>query len=229
MSLEIEGKSKKVLTDGAPDEVILEFNDYVNGEKNKKKRIKGKGGINTAISANLFEYLNSYNVPNHYISKEGDNELRVKKMDMLPVEILVRNCAQGEFCKKFAIKKGEELSSPVFEYYLKDEKLKKPMMDVTHIYALKLATKEEMLYINKTISKINAILKSYFERRNFKLIDIRLEFGRFNGNIYLGDEISIDTFRVYDLESNADLVPDLNKNLGLEYKKLFKRLIGEEN
>ncbi len=226
-SLLTEGNGKKIYSNGTSNRVIMEFNEYVRDKNNKKKKVKDKAGINASISKNLFEYLNSYNVSNHFVTRLSDNELEVKKMDMVPIEILVRNCALGEFCDKYAIKEGEDLSSPVLEYYLKDETLNKPMMGVSHIYALNLATKEEMLYINKTASKINVILKSYFERRNLKLIDIRLEFGRLNGAVRLGDEISLDTFRVFDLESKEKLMPDLNKNLNLEYKKLSNRLIGE--
>ena len=202
-SLLLEGRGKKVFEDGKPDQVLLEFKEYIiDSKSNKRKTIKGKGSINASVTANLFEYLNSYNVSNHFVAKENENEIRVKKLEIIPIEILIRNFSHGKFCKKYGIREGEELKSPVMECHLKNEKLKKPLMCESLIYALDLAKKEEVMVINQLATKTNAILKDYFARRGLKLIEIRLEFGRLNGSIILADEISLDTCSLLDTQTN---------------------------
>lgn len=227
-SLIFEGNGKNLYTGSTPEQVILEFKEYAFDKKNnKKKKIKGKGITNTAISINLFEYLNSYNVQNHFISQLSENEITVKNLEIIPIEVLIRNYATGNFCKKFNFKEGDKLSSPVLEFYLKDDKLKKPLMSESVIFALNLASKEEVMIIKKLATKINAILKPYFERRDLKLINLRLEFGRFNGSLYVADEISPDTFILWDKTTNEKYNPNSVPKPSLVYKKLYEKIIGE--
>ena len=200
------------------------FKDYLTDKKsNKKTKVKNKGSINASISVNLFEYLNSYHIPNHYEKKNDDNEIIVQKLDMIPMEILIRNYATGKFCKTFAFKEGELLKTPVLEFYLKDENLKKPQICESLIYAKEIASLEDVLKIKKMACKTNAVLKTYFERRNLNLIDIQLEFGKINDQIVLGDEISLETCTLIDAENNQKNNLSLNKI----YQNYFERIVGE--
>jgi phosphoribosylaminoimidazole-succinocarboxamide synthase len=227
-SLLAEGSGKKIFEDESPDFVIIEFKDHlIDKRSNTKTKIRNKGSINASISVNLFEYLNSYNIRNHYSKKSDDNEITAKKLDMIPLEILIRNYATGKFCKQYGFREGESLVSPVLEFYLKDEKLKKPLISETLIFAKELASKEEVLSITKLACKTNAILKTYFERRNLILIDIQLEFGRNNGQVLLGDEISLETCTIWNAENNQKNKPKINQNMIAIYKTFHERIIGE--
>ena len=200
-----EGTGKKIFEEDSSEFVILEFNDYLIDKKsNTKTKVKNKGSINASISVNLFEYLNSYHIRNHFSKKSDDNEITAKKLDMIQLEILIRNYASGKFCKMYGFKEGEFLNSPVLEFYLKDEKLKKPLVCESLIYTKEVASTEEVISIKKLACKTNAILKTYFERRNLKLVDIRLEFGRDNGQVLLGDEISLDTCTLWEADNHTD-------------------------
>jgi phosphoribosylaminoimidazole-succinocarboxamide synthase len=225
-SILIEGSGKKVFEDGSEEYLILEFKDYlIDKMSNKKTKVKNKGSINASISVNLFEYLNSYHISNHFEKKNNDKEITVQKLDMIPLEILIRNYAAGKFCKTYDFKEGEQLKTPVLEFYLKDEKLKKPPMCESLIYAKDLASLEDVLKIKKMACKTNAILKTYFERRNLNLIDIQLEFGKKNDQIILADEISLDTCTIIDAENNHKTKN--NVSLNKIYQNYFERIVGE--
>ena len=227
-SLLKEGSGKKIFEDESRDYVIIEFNDYIVDKKsNSKTKIKNKGSINASISVNLFEYLNSYNIQNHFVKKIEDKEIKVKNLEMIPVEIFIRNYATGKFCKQYGFKEGQSLVSPVIEFYLKDEKLKKPQMCESLIYAMELASKEEVLSIRKLACKTNAILKTFFGRRNLNLVDIQLEFGRVNDQIFLGDEISLETCTLWESGDHQKIIQNNNKDHSAIYKMLYEKIIGE--
>lgn len=223
-----EGTAKKVFEEDSQDFVILQFNDYLLDKKsNKKIRVKNKGSINASISVNLFEYLHSYNINNHLSKKNDEKEIVVQKLDMIPIEVLIRNYATGKFCKTYGFAEGESLNAPVLEFYLKDEKLKKPQICESLIYAKEIAPTEDVLSIKKIACKTNAILKDYFERRNLKLVDLQLEFGRTDGHIMIGDEISLDTCTLWDIDENKNNKSKKEQSLGVLYKSLHERIIGE--
>jgi len=226
-TLVTEGSGKKIFEDQSPEYVILEFKDYLVDNKTKSKtKVKNKGSINTSISVNLFEYLNSYNIRNHFSKKNDDKEIIAKKLDMLPMQILIRNYATGKFCKMYGFKEGEFLKSPVLEFYLKDEKLKNPQVCESLIFVKEVANTEEVISIKKLACKTNAILKTYFERRNLKLVDIQLEFGRSNGQVILGDEISLDTCTLWESDNHTNAKSKNNKSMNAVYKSLHERIMG---
>jgi phosphoribosylaminoimidazole-succinocarboxamide synthase len=223
-----EGTGKKIFEDDSEDYVILEFKDYLVDKKlNTKTKVKNKGCINASISVNLFEYLSSYHIRNHFSKKSDEKEIVVKKLEMIPLEILIRNYASGKFCKTYGYNEGEYLNSPVLEFYLKDEKLKKPQASESLIYTKEIASNEEVISIKKLACKTNAILKTYFERRNLKLVDIQLEFGRSNGDILIGDEISLDTCTLLEAENHTNAKTKSNQSMNAVYKTLHERIIGE--
>jgi phosphoribosylaminoimidazole-succinocarboxamide synthase len=223
-----EGTSKRIFEDDTPDTVILQFKDYIVDKKsNKKTKVKNKGSINASISVNLFEYLNSYNIRNHFTKKHEENEIIAQKLEMISLEVLIRNYASGKFCRTYGFKEGECLNSPVLEFYLKDEKLKKPQICESLIYTKGVATKEEVISIKKIACKANAILKDYFERRNLKLVELQLEFGKASGNVIIGDEISLDTCVLWDAEENMNGKTVKEQSLNTLYKKLYERIVGE--
>lgn len=225
-----EGKNKKIWATDDEELVVQEFKDEtIILDSNKKIKVKDKGAINNAISAHLFQYLENYYVPNHFVKVYKDKQMVCKKLDMIPVEIVVRNIAAGSFCDRYKLKVGDELATPVIEMFLKDEKLNNPMINEYHAYAFELATTDQMRTIIRSATKINAVLKSFFERRNLKLVDFKLEFGRFKNQILLGDELSLDTIRVWDVDKNGELNSKtfdlLSGNAEKIYTELKKRIL----
>lgn len=225
-----EGKVKILYQTDKEDEIILKFKDDVPAtEGGKKRAVKGKSSVNTEISRHIFQYLDGYNIPNHFLEKISDTELRVKKVDIIGMYIVVHNIASGEFCKRYGLKEGEELKSPVVEFFLKNDELKDPLINEYHAYALEKATSDEIELITKYSIKINAVLRSFFQRRNFMLADFVLEFGRYNGKVLLADEVSLDTCTLWDAETKKkfDLKKLRKTNGGTEniYQQLLKRIV----
>lgn len=210
-----EGKGKKIYNTDEPDHIIIEFKDDAAAiASSYKGSIKNKGIINNKMSALIFKYLESYNISSHYVELLSDREMLAKNVDIIKVIVIMRNIAAGSLCKRFGIKEGEELSTPILEFYIKDKKLKKPLINEYHAYALKLATQDELKQMSQSALKINAVLKSFFQRRNLKLVDFKLEFGRHNNEILLADEISPDTCSLWDAETNERMDKDsFNKDL----------------
>jgi phosphoribosylaminoimidazole-succinocarboxamide synthase len=221
-----EGKSKKVYETDNDNELILEFKDDARDAKGYKKgSIKGKGAVNNQISIFLLKLLESYHIPTHIIKEVSDKEMSVKKMGMVGVVVLVRNIAVGQLAKRFGVAEGKELECPLVEYYLKDGDRDDPMINDSHIISFGHATSEEMREIYRLASKCNAILKAFFRRRHLNLVDLRLEFGRHNGRITVGDEISLDTcsFIRLDLPAHARLqiIPMTEQTLAELKKKIL--------
>jgi len=225
-----EGKAKKLYLTDNEDQVIQEFkDDVISPEAKKKRKIKGKGAANCQASAFLFKYLESYHVPNHYIETISDNEMLVKKVEIIPIEVVMRNIAAGSLTKRYGIEEGKVLEYPVLEHYLKDDENHDPFINEYHAYAFNHATPDEIKTIGRISSKVNAILKSFFQRRGITLVDFKVEFGRFREKIILADEISLDTCRLWDAETNVKL----DKERFLEepgnavalYQEILKRII----
>jgi len=225
-----EGKAKKIFATDDPDLVIQEFKDDATAFNGKKKgTIRDKGVVNNKISAFIFEFLESYHVPTHFENVLSDREMLVKKLDIVPVEVVMRNIATGSLVKRYGLEEGKELDYPVLEFYLKNDDLNDPMINEHHAVAFGLATPDEMETISRYATKINAILKSFFIRRKIRLIDFKLEFGRFKDRILLGDEISPDTCRFWDLETGEKLDKDrFRQDLGgveEAYQEMLNRIL----
>jgi phosphoribosylaminoimidazole-succinocarboxamide synthase len=219
-----EGKAKKIILADDPDQVIMKFKDNT-PEGAKKGIIKGKGAINNQISAHLFKYLESYNVPTHFIEELNETEILVKKLDIIKVEVVMHNIAAGSLCKRYGLEEGSELPLPILEYNLKNDDLNDPMVNEYHIYAMQLATQNELQIISKLAIKVNAILKSFFQRRKTMLIDFKLEFGRFGDKILLGDEISPDTCTFWDIQSKGKFDKDRFRLDSGKIEDIYKEML----
>ncbi len=206
----VEGSTKKIYATGNADEVLIEFLDTLPAHLAKKKEtVSGKAAINNAISSFLFEYLTSYNIPNHYVKKYDEKSMVAKKLDMLPITFHIWNVAGEDLVNRFGFEKYQLLEYPIIEMTLKDEKLKFPFINEYHAFALKISNRSEMDQMMRIATKVNAVMKSYFQRRRLMLGDIRLEFGRAGNAIFLGDEVSPDTFVLYELDDKGKVAnPD---------------------
>jgi phosphoribosylaminoimidazole-succinocarboxamide synthase len=228
-----DGKIKRVFATDREDQAIQEFKDEsVSLEGGKKSKVKNRAMMNNAISTALFEYLEGYNIPTHFIEKKSDKEMLVRRVDLIPVDVVVRNIAAGPFCERYKIEEGKILKYPMMEFFLKDENLKESLVSESYVYAMEFATPEEMRHISRLGFKINAVLKDYFERRKVKLVDFMIEFGRSQNQIYLADEIVPDSGRFWDDQHGGEDVDKdkfrLDKgNVEESYKEMYNRIIGE--
>jgi len=224
------GKAKIIFSAEDESEVIIKFKDDATAfDGSKKGKIKGKGSVNNKMSSFLFQYLEKFNVPTHFIEQLSDTEMKAKKVEIIMVEVVMRNIAAGSLCKRYGFKEGDVLETPILEFYLKDDDLHDPLINEYHAYAMNLATKDELRQISQFAIKINAVLNSYLERRNILLVDFKLEFGRFDGKLILADEISPDTCRFWDKETKKKLDKDrFRQNLGKveeSYKEVLERVL----
>jgi phosphoribosylaminoimidazole-succinocarboxamide synthase len=224
-----EGKAKKVFRTDKEDEVVVYYKDDAtafNGEK--KGQIEDKGVLNNNISSMLFEVLKKHDIKTHYIEKLSEREQLCKKVEIVPVEVIVRNVAAGSMAKRLAIKEGSELKTTIFEICYKNDDLGDPLINDYHAVAIGLTTFEELKAIYEITAKVNDILKDFFLKQNIKLIDFKLEFGRYNGEIILADEISPDTCRFWDAKTNEKLDKDrFRRDLGNvkeAYVEILKRI-----
>ena len=229
-SIHRNGKTKCIYNTDVDEQVIIEFKDVdskFDGEK--KAKFKNKAVLKNTISHTLFEFLEGYNIPTHYNRKLNDTQMLVRKLRMIPIFVVIRNVAAGTLSERFQIEKGTVLKYPVIEYYLKDAKLDNPMILDSHAYAFEYATPEEMRFISRMTSKINAVLKSFLERRQIKLIDYKLEFGRYKNILYLADEITPDTCRLWDISNGSldDTYFSLENNKAEKsYQEICDRITG---
>lgn len=229
-----EGKSKKIYSLDDSDQLIQEFkDDAVVFEGSKSEMIKGKGVINKDVSVYIFGYLEGFNVPTHFLKDLGGREMLVRRLEMIPAEVVMRNIAAGNLCERYGLEQGKELSSPIIEFYLKNNERNDPMINQTHLVAFQFATLDEVHIIERLTSKVNAVLKSFFMRRNLKLVDFKLEYGRYKNKILLGDEVSLDTIRLSDVSSETE--PDkINFRFvqvanDLAYEEIKKRIFQSNN
>jgi len=228
-----EGKAKKVFATDDPDLFIVDYKDDAtafNGEK--KGTIVGKGVINNRVTNHLMKLLASKGIPTHLVEELSERETLVKKVKIVPIEVIVRNIAAGSLSKRLGLAEGTKLASTVLEYCYKDDALGDPMINDYHIAALNLATPAELEKISEYSFKVNKILSEYLKDLGIELIDFKLEFGRTkDGTIVLADEISPDTCRFWDSKTGEKLDKDrFRRDLGgVEdaYKEILKRLLGE--
>lgn len=225
----LDGSSKRLFSTERDNLAILEFkDDFISENGAKRTKIPGKGEINSGISSFLFQYLENYHVPTHFVERINVTDVLVRRLKMIPIEVVVHNVASASLAQRFGIAEGELLDFPIIEYFLKHAALGHPMINETHALALGYARTEDIRAIGRMASKANAILKSMFERRGLLLVEFKLEFGNVGENIYIGDEISPDTCKIWDKKRNRKLdkerfAHDLG---GVEkaYKELFDRL-----
>ncbi len=228
-----EGKAKKVYATDDASIVLVDYKDDATaGNGAKKGTIRGKGVVNNRVTNSLMKMLEAKGIPTHFVKELNDRETLVKKVQIVPLEVIVRNVAAGSLAKRLGMAEGTKLKSTVLEYCYKDDALGDPMVNEYHIAAIGAATKDELNTIATLSFKINDILTEYLKDANIELIDFKLEFGRLpDGSIVLADEISPDTCRFWDTVTHEHLDKDLfRRDLGGEedaYKEVMKRLLGE--
>ncbi len=202
----VEGSTKKVYATDSADQVIIEFQDTLPPWLSKKKeKVPGKGAINNSISSYLFEYLNSYNVPTHFVRKLDERSFAARRLEMLPMSVHIWNIAGGDLAARFRLEPLQPLEYPIIEIYFKNPDLGNPMINEYHAYALGLCDRNEMTQITRIATKVNAVLKSYFQRHQLRLGDFRLEFGRTQNQILLADEISADTLTLFAVDEKGHI------------------------
>jgi phosphoribosylaminoimidazole-succinocarboxamide synthase len=204
-----QGRAKRLYLTDKQELIIQEFSDHSTLPDGKTRAtIKNKGALSNQISSYLFEYLAGYHIPTHFVQQLSDSEMLVKRLEIIPFDVVVRNTVSGSLSEYYGMKEGMDLPHPIFEHYLRTDHVRAPLLNEYHILAMGLATPEELKLINRMASKVNVVLKSFFERRSLKLIDSRLRFGRHNGQVLLGDEISPDSCRLWDAKKNKKLDPE---------------------
>ena len=227
-----EGKAKKVFATDDPDVVIVDYKDDATAFNGLKKgTIAGKGVINNKMSNMMFRIMEQHGIPTHFVEELSDRETAVKKVQIVPLEVIIRNTAAGSFSKRYGVPEGTKLATTVFEFSYKNDDLGDPLLNDYHALALNLATQEEIDTIKNMAFRVNDIMKEFFKGLNIDLIDFKLEFGRFHGQIILADEISPDTCRFWDMTTGEKLDKDrFRRDLGgVEdaYKEVFARLTGK--
>lgn len=229
LELMYEGKAKKVYSTADPDVCIVSYKDDATAFNGLKKgSIEGKGAVNNLMSNLLFGVLEKAGVKTHLIEELNERDTAVKKVSIVPLEVIIRNVAAGSFSKKLNIAEGTALKCTVLEYCYKDDALGDPMINETHAIAAGYATKEDLDVISAMAYKVNDVLKAYFESIGIELVDFKLEFGRYKGEIILADEISPDTCRLWDIKTHEKLDKDRFRrdmgNVEEAYQEVFKRL-----
>lgn len=226
-----EGKAKQVFRTDHPDLYVVYFKDDATAFNGQKKgTITDKGVLNNKISAFFFQLLDRQGVPSHFVEQLGDREMLVKKLQIIPVEVVVRNIAAGSLAKRLGLGEGTALPVTVLEYYYKSDELGDPLINDYHIAALNLATPQQMQQISQVALRVNQILQQFLADKKIILVDYKLEFGLHNGEILLGDEISPDTCRFWDADTREKLDKDrFRRDLGSveeAYLEVYRRLTG---
>lgn len=224
-----EGKAKKVFTTEDPDALIVSYKDDATAfDGQKKGTIVGKGAINNRMTNHVFKLLEAEGVPTHLIQELNDRETAVKKVEIVPLEVIIRNFSAGSFAKKMGMEEGIELKCPTLEFSYKNDDLHDPFINSYYALALDLVTQEEIDVISKYAFKVNEVMRKYFAGLGIELIDFKIEFGRYHGQIILADEVSPDTCRLWDKETHEKLDKDrFRRDLGNvedAYNEVFKRL-----
>lgn len=227
-----EGKAKKIFETDNPEVLLVSYKDDATAFNGiKKGTIEGKGVINNKVTNYMMRLLEQAKIPTHYIEEISDRETLVKKVSIIPLEVIIRNVSAGSFSKNYGVKEGIVFDEPTIEFSYKNDKLGDPLINSYHAVALKLASKEEIETIKKYAFKINEEMKKFFISINVKLIDFKLEFGKLKDNtIVLADEISPDTCRFWDATTDEKLDKDrFRRDLGNvegAYKEMMKRILG---
>ena len=209
-----EGKAKRVFTHDDLDKVKIEFKDDATAfNALKKEKFEGKGKLNCLITSKIFEVLIKNDIPTHFIELENENTMIAKKIKVIPLEIVLRNTAYGSLCKQTTIKPGTCLSKPLIDIYLKNDELNDPLITKDRIALMNIVSTSDLDLITELTLKINEILKSFFINIKLQLVDFKLEFGfDFENKILLGDEISPDNCRLWDLNQQNDIIVSLDKD-----------------
>ncbi len=209
-----EGKAKKVFSHDDADKVIIEFKDDATAfNALKKAKFEGKGKLNCLISSRIFEILKNENIPTHFIALKNENTIIAQKIKIIPLEIVLRNTAYGSLCRQTTIRSGTDLVKPLIDIYLKNDELNDPLITKDRIELMNIISSKELDLIIGLTLKINVILKNFFKNIQLKLVDFKLEFGYdFQNNMVLGDEISPDNCRLWDLNQNSDTIVSLDKD-----------------
>ena len=228
-----EGKAKKVFKTDDENLYIVDYKDDAtafNGEK--KGTIAGKGVINNVMSNHMFQLLEKQGVPTHFVEQLSERETVVKKVSIVPLEVIIRNISAGSFAKRYGVNEGIVFDQPTIEFSYKNDDLGDPLINDYHAMALKLATADEIETIKKMAFKVNEVMKAYFDTLNVTLVDFKLEFGKTaQGTIILADEISPDTCRLWDKDTGEKLDKDrFRRDLGNveeAYQEILRRLTGK--
>ena len=228
-----EGKAKKVFATDDPNLVIVDYKDDATAFNGLKKgSIAGKGVINNVMSNHMFQLLEKQGVPTHFVEQLSERETLVKKVSIVPLEVIIRNISAGSFAKRFGVEEGIVFDEPTIEFSYKNDDLGDPLMNAYHAVALKVATREEIETIKSMAFKVNEVMKQYFDSLNVILVDFKLEFGKTaDGKIVLADEISPDTCRLWDKTTKEKLDKDrFRRDLGgveEAYQEIMKRVMGK--
>lgn len=225
-----EGKAKQVYDTDKADEYLIHYKDDATaGNGVKHDKFEGKGVLNNTISCIIFDMLEEAGIKTHMIEKINDRDIRVKKVDIFPLEVIIRNITTGSFCKRLGAPEGIVLDEPIFEISYKNDEYGDPLINEDHAVALKLCTRDEYAYIKETTLKINELLKAFFLKFNLKLVDFKIEFGKTaDGEILLADEISPDSCRLWDVDTNKKYDKDVFRqdigDLIETYKEVLARM-----
>lgn len=226
-----EGKAKKIFLTEKDDEVIQYFKDDATAfNAEKRGTILEKGIVNNAISAKLFQHLAEAGIPSHFIQQINERDMLTRRVKIIQVEVVVRNRATGSIVKRLGLEEGLIIDPPLVEFFYKDDSLGDPLISEDHIRLLKLATPSQIEELRQQALKINEVLKPFFQKRGMMLVDFKLEFGLWNGQIILADEISPDTCRFWDIQTGERMDKDrFRKDLGRieeTYQEVLKRVCG---
>jgi len=226
-----EGKAKILYSTEEPDKLIQYFKDDATAfNAQKKGTIKEKGVLNNKISSRIFDLLEKEGIKTHFIERTSDRDMLVKKVEIIPVEVVIRNVAAGSLSKRMGIDEGITLKEPILEFYYKSDELGDPMINEYHIKVFDLANEKEMDIIKVMALKVNKFLVDFFDKNGIRLIDFKLEFGRYNGDVLLADEITPDGCRLWDKKSGEKMDKDrFRQDLGKieeAYQEVYKRVFG---
>ncbi len=229
LDLLYEGKAKKVYRTDDEDVLIVDYKDDATAFNGLKKgTIQGKGAINNRMTNRVFQMLEQEGIETHFVEELSERETAVKKVEIVPLEVIVRNVAAGSFSKKLGIEEGRKLLCPTLEFSYKNDDLGDPFINDYYALALGLATREEIDAITDMTFRINEVMKRYFADAGIELIDFKIEFGRYHGRVILADEVSPDTCRLWDAKTHEKLDKDRFRrdmgNVEDAYNEVFNRL-----
>ncbi len=228
------GKAKTIFLSEQPDELIVSFRDDITAfDGGKKDRLQGKGASNARVSAVLFQLLEEKGIQTHFIRMEDPTTMRVKRLDMIPLEVIVRNKAAGSIVRNFPFTEGQIFYPPIIVIDYKDDFRNDPMVNDDIIVALGLLTPDEIKTVKETALRVNEVLKAYFSTIEIDLVDFKLEFGKYEEGILLGDEISMDSMRLWEKGTNTSLDKDVYRfgkgDVMEAYRAVSARITGNES
>ena len=227
-----EGKAKKVFRTDDPELYIVDYKDDATAFNGLKKgTIAGKGVINNQMTNHLMRRIEKAGIPTHFVQELSERETLVKKVSIVPLEVIIRNFSAGSFAKKMGMEEGVKFKCPTLEFSYKNDDLGDPFINKYYALSLELATEEEIDAITKYAFKVNEVMQKYFDSLGIELIDFKIEFGRYHGQVILADEVSPDTCRLWDKETHEKLDKDrFRRDLGgaeEAYEEVMRRLMGE--